>query len=174
MAGLKFAWRLATSLIGRHQSPGQTEVQRQVLGYAPIVFNERAVQFPAAAGNVAIERLIVDGQARQALQKIRHRLAAPQAGKDPVSVLETLGQDVHLIGANGAADLNVVVAANHVERIGDGENIGPALKRRESAIAQRPVTAIQLGRCQTAADASQIGARNAERLRLRSYPCLAT
>ena len=95
-------------------------------------------------------------------RQVRLRLAGPSARVDPVSVLEAFRQHIHLIGANGAADPDIVAAANHVERIGDGEDIGAARERRKAAITERPIAAIHLGRCQAATYAAQIGARNAE------------
>ena len=57
---------------------------------------------------------------------------------------------IHLVDADLAADPDVVLPTIHVERIGDGVNVGAALKGRKSTITQRPVTAKHLGRCQTA------------------------
>ena len=52
--------RLATSLLGRHHRPGQTQIQRQVLADAPVILDERTVDFPAAPGVSAVELLIME------------------------------------------------------------------------------------------------------------------
>jgi len=59
-----------------------------------------------------------------------------------------------------------VLTANHVERVRDGKNIGSTRKRGESAITQRPEAAAHLRRSQTATDASQVCAGNAQFFRL--------
>ena len=64
-----------------------------------------------------------------------------------------------------AADSDVVFAAHHVERIGEGPNIGPAHERRVTAIAQRPIGAGISTEVKPQLSPSQIGVGNAERLR---------
>ena len=43
-----------------HHRPRQAEIQGQILADAPIILDERTVEFPAAAGISAIELLIVE------------------------------------------------------------------------------------------------------------------
>src|SRR5215469_6148213 len=50
-----------------------------------------------------------------------------------------------------------MLAANHVERISDGEDVGAALEGGKSTIAQSPVTAVQRNRGQAAADTKLSG-----------------
>jgi hypothetical protein len=73
-----------------------------------------------------------------------HHLAKEQIGStitaegrakvDEEAVLKGVGFYVHLHGSNRAAKANLVVAPNHVERINDGENVGPALEGSETTI----------------------------------------
>ena len=72
----------------------------------------------------------------------------PEISEDPEAILESVGLHVHLVGANFAADPDIVFAANHVERVRDGEDVRAALKGRESAITQktrsRPRTLVEV------------------------------
>ena len=170
MAGLKSDWRLATSLIGvtRAQAKPRFNVKflltRQLSSTNGRYSFQRRPVFPPSNSWSWIARLV---------QPVRRSAAGSpvqQPADDPESIRETDGHGIQLIGANRAADADVVVAAHHVQRIGERPNIGAAHERRIAAIAQRPVAAIQFHRGQTAAIASQIGARDAERLRRRNCP----
>ena len=54
---------------GRRQSPGHSDVYRQVVGYPPIILYEGTEQFPAAADRASQECLIVSGESPQASEK---------------------------------------------------------------------------------------------------------
>ena len=120
-------------------------------------------------------------EARQPEQHICHRGTRPSTADDPVPVLEAYGPHIHFIDADPASHLNVVLAADHVERVIDCENVGTALKGRVAAIPQRPVggnaggghpaTATRAGRVRYRA-AIQIGAGNPEYIRLASAASL--
>ena len=58
--GIEVRHAIAHFALRRQQRPGQTEVQGQILADPPIVLDERAVQFPTAAGIAAIELLVVE------------------------------------------------------------------------------------------------------------------
>ena len=79
-------------------------------------------------------------------EQIRRRISArdPEHGIEKhqeKSVLECISQDIHLLSPNLSTDPDVVLAAYHVERVRDRENIGSTYKWSKSAITQRPVTA---------------------------------
>ena len=80
--------------------------------------------------------------------------------------MESVGSYVHLVGADFGTHPDIVLTANHVERVGDGKNVGSTRKRGESAITQRPETTVNTRRSQSATDASQVCPRNAQFLRL--------
>src|SRR5579883_2848879 len=65
---------------------------------------------------------------------------------DEKPVLESVGFNVHLIGADLPADADVVVPANHVERLRDRKDVGAALERSEPAVAEPPIVAHEGGR----------------------------
>ena len=86
----------------------------------------------------------MDATAQLAEQQIRRGIAGePEVDKE--AVLERVGLYVHLLIAEAAADLDVVLAANHVKRVGNLKHVGAALEGSESAIAQRPVIVHQGG-----------------------------
>src|SRR5258708_2777366 len=120
---------------GGGQSPGQTHVERNFLGHSPIVLDEGPVHLPSAACPTTFESLIVNGQAEQTEKQIRFRITGPKTTGNPESVLETLRLYVHLIGADAHSGLDVMLSANHVQRVRDGEYVGAALKRGEATIA---------------------------------------
>jgi len=97
----------------------------------------------------------VNSQAGQAHEEIGFGISGPSTGHFPEAILEALCLCVHLHGANGHADLDVVLAANHLERIADGENIGPTLEGREAAITNREVVAENFRDGQPATDAGR-------------------
>src|SRR5208282_3476128 len=66
-----------------------------------------------------------------------------------VSVAEAVSQHVHLTATNADTHPKIVFAATHLQRIGNVEDVGPALEWRKSAIAHRPVSG-QLRRTQSA------------------------
>ncbi len=80
----------------------------------------------------------MDATAQLAQKKIGRGISA-QSEVDVETVLKRIGLDVHLLDANAHANPDVVVAADHVERVGNREDVGPALEGCESTIAQRPV-----------------------------------
>src|ERR1700691_2186681 len=61
---------------------------------------------------------------------------------DPEAVLECFRADIHLIGAEIDAGVNLMLAADQIEILLERENIGSTLKRRVAAIAERPITAL--------------------------------
>ena len=166
---------------GTGEVPRQTEIQRQISGNSPIILDKRAEDFPAAPGDRTIECLIVVRDAYQAEHKIRlsvtgnvhgvrltARLRAASAAKsteitdgarDPESVLEGLGTHVHLVRAYRSSDLNVMLAANHVEGVAKREDVGSTLERRVAAITEGPKGAKKERRNQPAA----VSARRAGR-----------
>ncbi len=79
------------------------------------------------------------------------------------SILERVGEHIHLLGANLSADADVVFAPIQVERIGDVEHVGATLERRKAAITQRPVAAEDAGGSQAAAYAVSLGLRQPRR-----------
>jgi hypothetical protein len=88
---------------------------RVMSGDPPIIFGERTVDLPAAAGDGALVRLVVNGQAGDPEQEIGLRIArmveGAAAGKvtgdadDPEAILESLGAHVHLIAAKSMPNL---------------------------------------------------------------------
>ena len=101
----------------------------------------------------------MDRQARQAKKEVRRVVPTlksvvtnitPQVSKDKKAVLEGISQHIHLVGTDGSAHTNIVLATNHIEGVGDGENISPALERRKTAITERPIRATHNGRSQSA------------------------
>src|SRR5271170_1277228 len=117
---------------GIRNVPCQAKIHGQVFGYPPIILEERPVDFPPTASHRAVKRLIVLRHPGEAKQKIRFRVSvntyttariaceiADGAG-DPESILEGFGADIHLICADTDAEMDVVLPANHVDRIVDG------------------------------------------------------
>ena len=134
-----------------HHSPSQSDVQRQVVCHTPIVLNERAEEFPAPTGGSAFERLVVNRPTDLTQKNIRYNIPCKEACLNEEAILEGIGLNVHLMGANRAANPYVMLATNHVKRVGDGEHVGSALEWRKPAIAQAPIRAHE-GRNQTATD----------------------
>ena len=93
---------------GRGHVTRQADIER-CWGWPASYLRERAVDFPAPAGDRAIVRLVVNGYTRDAEQEIRLRIArhveGAIAGKvagdadNPEAILESFGAYVHLIGA---------------------------------------------------------------------------
>src|SRR5882724_8998353 len=121
--------------------PCQAEIEGQVLGDSPIILNEGPVDFPAAAGNRAVERLIVQRDARQTHQKICFQIPRVRTKGNPEAVLEGLGAHIHLVSADADTELEIMLSADHVERIIYREDVGSALERRKAAIAKGPEAA---------------------------------
>src|SRR5215831_3956014 len=94
------------------------------------------------------------GIAGHAKEKIAQAVAGKPTRKHEEPVLESVGQDVQLIGADLPADGNIVFAANHIERIGDEEDVGPTLKGSKAPITQGPESTIHYG-CKPATDAAR-------------------
>src|SRR5882724_7954806 len=124
--------------------PCQAEIEGQVLGDSPIILNEGPVDFPAAAGNRAVERLIVQRDARQTHQKICFQIPRVRTKGNPEAVLEGLGAHIHLVSADADTELEIMLSADHVERIIYREDVGSALERRKAAIAKRPKGTCQI------------------------------
>ena len=118
--------------------PGQAEVEGQRGCDAPIVFDEGAVDLPTAAGHRSVVGLVVNGEAGDAKQEIRLSIAgdagAAEAGKvakcadNPEAVLECFGAHIHLIGAEVEPGLDVMLAADDVERIPERKDVGSTLE----------------------------------------------
>src|SRR5437879_2060735 len=64
---------------------------------------------------------------------------------DVEAILKGIGLDIHLLVTESTTDLDVVFAANHVERVGNLENVGPALEGSEPTISESPVIIHQGG-----------------------------
>src|ERR1035438_7607890 len=73
------------------------------------------------------------------------------------SVLKSVGLRVHLVGPESEPDPDVMLAADHVEGIVEGENIGTALEGGKATIAQGPVTREHLDRSHAATHAVSCG-----------------
>src|ERR1700688_1112959 len=135
----------------RGQVPSQSEVQSQVLGNSPVVLDEGANDFPAAAGDRTIKGLIVFGDAHVAQGKVGFGITGESAQRNPVTILEGFGADVHLIGAYINSDMDVVLAANQIDGIVKRKDVSAALKRGVTAIANRPQAAVEQDGNQAAA-----------------------
>src|SRR5258705_1721544 len=122
--------------------PSKPEVYGEILGCAPVILNKGTEDFPATAGGVAEEGLVVDGETGEPESQIGDGVkVGPQPGQNPVTILKAVSANVHLHGADGAAHLDVVLAEDHVKGIGDGEDVGTASEGREAAITQGVITA---------------------------------
>src|ERR1035437_894328 len=160
--------------------PGHAKIEGESWCYPPIILDEGTVDFPSPAGDGPVERLIMNGQASDAEQKIGLRIAADvraaQAGKvtavadDPEAILESLGANVHLIAAYVDPHLEVVLVTSKIERVFEREDICSALEWRIAAIADGPIATCNDGGNQSAAvcarkagaaRASQVGVGNA-------------
>src|SRR5258708_4414034 len=152
MAGQKIKICLTVLSLGDRcgQSPGETEVQGQIGRHPPVILDKRPEQFPSATCRRAIESLIVDCASYLAKKKIGSRIASKLTKVDEETILESVRLDIHLLSADTAPHPNVVLAPNHVERVRDGENVGPALEGSKPAITQRPISAHQRGSQPTA------------------------
>src|SRR5580704_9456467 len=62
-----------------------------------------------------------------------------RAEVDEETILEGIGLNVHLHGTNRTTEADVVVAANHIERIDHRKNVSSALERSEAPVAQSPI-----------------------------------
>src|SRR5205807_10454190 len=111
----------------------------------PIIVKVGANHLPAPAIGCALRGLIVKSQSRKSQQEVAHIVPAgkilesPEIGEHPESILKGIGHDVHLVGTKLATHPDVVLAANHVKRIGDMEHVRSTLERSESGFTQRPV-----------------------------------
>src|SRR6266851_1984936 len=154
LAGLKIEIRLAVVGLSdrRDKCPSYSQVQSQVRSHPPIILDERPEQFPSATGGCAIERLIVNRTTYLAEKQVCRRVASKSAKINKDTILEGVRLHVHLLSADAATHPDVVLAPNHIERVGNGEDVGPALEGSKSAITQRPVSAHK-GRTQSATDA---------------------
>src|ERR1700751_2092115 len=147
--------RLSVSILRgrRGQRPSQPDIEGQVGGNPPVILNVRSEQFPASTCGGAKEGLVMDSTQRLAEKKVCCAVASKgRAERDEEAILKGIGLNIHLHGANRTAKADVVLAANHIERIGYIENVGPALERGESSVTQSPVATHQ-GRGQTATHA---------------------
>src|SRR6202166_67102 len=135
----------------RGQVPSQSDVQSQVLGNSPVVLDEGANDFPAAAGDRTVKGLIVFGDAHVAQGKIGFGITGESAQRNPETILEGFGADVHLIGAYINSDMDVVLAANQIDGIVKRKDVSAALKRGVTAIANRPQAAVEQDGNQAAA-----------------------
>src|ERR1700677_678302 len=68
-----------------------------------------------------------------------------EEGDDPEAILECFCADIHLIGAEIDAGVNLVLAADQIEIVLEREDIRSALKWGVAAIAERPITALNNG-----------------------------
>src|SRR5207248_6926755 len=106
-----------------------------------------AKRLAGPASGSAMRGRIGKGQMRKSQQEVGHIVPAgkilesPEIGEHPESILKGIGHDVHLVGTKLATHPDVVLAANHVKRIGDMEHVRSTLERSESAVTQRPVGA---------------------------------
>ncbi len=71
-----------------------------------------------------------------AQQQIGRCVARVGAEVEEKSVLEGVGEHVHLVRPESNSHPDVVITANHVERIGNRENVRSALEGRKSSIPQ--------------------------------------
>ena len=55
------------------------------------------------------------------------------------AIAKPVREHIHLIGPKSHANPDVVAAAYQVEGIGDGKDVGSALKWREAPVSERPV-----------------------------------
>src|SRR6266849_1501328 len=133
------------------ESPGESEVQRQVVCHTPIVLNEGAEQFPAPSGSTTKEGLVMNSASDLTEQEIG-RSVAGQHKIDEEPVLEGVGFNIHLIGAEPHTDADIVFAANHIEGVRDQENVRPTLKWGKATVTEGHVVWHQ-SRGQTAAHA---------------------
>ncbi len=149
---VKVSLTVASFANGRNNGPRHAEIKRQVVCYAPIILHEGAEEFPSPTRGSAQERLVVDPTGDLSQKKIRGGVPCGRAEDQEEAVLESVGLNVHLVGANPHANTDVVLAANHVEGIGNGEHVGSTLEGRKTAIPQRPEAAYDRG-AKAAADA---------------------
>src|SRR6185312_4041971 len=106
--------------------------------------NKGTKHLPAAPSYGPEEGLVVNSQPNLSKQQVGCSVPRNPKGNQE-AVLEGVGFHVHLLSANLAAHLDVVLAANHVEGIGNIEHIGSPLEGSKPAVPQRPVIAHQRG-----------------------------
>src|SRR5579871_1187572 len=135
---------------GSGQGPGEAKIDGEVLVETPIVLHVRPVDFPAAAGDVASEVLVVDADAGKTEQQVGGGVGGPRAADHFEAVLKAHGADIHLVSAEIEADTNVVLPFDHVQGITDGEDIGAALKWGVAAVTEGPETRRERDGCETA------------------------
>src|ERR1700732_3580141 len=89
---------------------------------------------------------------------------------DPEAILESLSAHIHLVSAKVDAELEVVLIVDVIEGVPEREDVGSTLERREAAIAEGPIAALELRRNQSAtvgagkafvANAAKVGVGNA-------------
>src|SRR5258708_593560 len=133
--------------------PCQSDIYGEILGCAPVVLNIGTENLPTAPGGIAKKGLVVDVQTGESQGQVVDGVkVGPGAGQNPVPVLEAVGADVHLHGADGAAHFDVMFAKNHLKGIVNGIDVGTPGKGGETAVSQGDVTTTQLGRTKAAAD----------------------
>src|ERR1700727_3881557 len=124
--------------------PRQAQIEGQRRGDPPVILDEGPYDLPAAARDCAIECLVVDGASANPHQQVGHRIAGGCTSPGKVSG-DTREQKagskgfcayIHLIGTEIDADVNIVFAADQVEIVFEGVDVGSALKGGVAAIAE--------------------------------------
>ena len=64
---------------------------------------------------------------------------ASEEADDPETILEGLRSDVHLVGAKIDSGVDFMLAADQIEIVLEGVDVGSTLKRGVAAIAERPI-----------------------------------
>src|SRR6202140_1701064 len=129
---------------GSDECPGEPEVQRQVIGHAPIVLNDGAEQFPTPSGSATKESLVMNSASDLTEQEIGRGVAGQhKINEEPI--LEGIGLNVHLVGTKTHPNPDVVFAANHVKGVGDQKDVSPTLKGCKPAVSERHVVRHQGG-----------------------------
>ena len=136
---------------GCRESPTEANVYSQIRSNPPIILHEGTEELPATAGFPTQEGLIVGGETVLAEEQVGHGISGGAPAVEVISVLVGIGEYVHLIGTEGQAYPDVVLAPDHVEGVPGRINVRSPLVRSVGAITHGVVTT-QLIRSQTAAD----------------------
>src|SRR4029077_3617559 len=123
-----------------YDCPRDPNVQGQVRGQSPFIVDVGSEQLPTPTSGGAEVGLIVEGAVNLTEKEIGRGVAGQWGAViDEEPVLEGIGFHVHLIGAHLPADTDVVVPANHVERVRNREHVRSTLEGCEPTITKSPV-----------------------------------
>ncbi len=103
--------------MGVTKAQAKSDVCGQILGDAPVILNVRTKQFPPAARGCSFKRLVVNRSSNLPYEQISGSISCIAAKQQKIPILESVGDDVHLIGSDSAANAKGMITPCCVPRI---------------------------------------------------------